>query len=248
MLAEERQRVILRVLEEKRAATVAVLCQETGASEATIRRDLNELNRQGKLNKVHGGAVLPVSEFESQEPDVLTKSTLYTEQKDRIARYAAAQVNDQDFVFIDAGTTTLRMAEYLEGSKATFVTTGIECARRLVEKGLLVYVAGGLLKPGTQALVGAAARESIGRYNFTKAFIGTNGISLGHGYTTPDIEEAFIKSLAIDHSYVSYVLADSSKFGKVSAVTIASLDKACILTDCLPDASYCKQTLVKEVD
>ena len=74
MLAEERQRVILRVLEEKRAATVAVLCQETGASEATIRRDLNELNRQGKLNKVHGGAVLPVSEFESQEPDVLTKS------------------------------------------------------------------------------------------------------------------------------------------------------------------------------
>ena len=79
----------------------------------------------------------------------------------------------------------------------------------LVEKGLLVYVAGGLLKPGTQALVGAAARESIGRYNFTKAFIGTNGISLGHGYTTPDIEEASIKSLAIDHSYVSYVLADS---------------------------------------
>ena len=56
-----------------------------------------------------------------------------------------------------------------------------QCARRLVEKGLLVYVAGGLLKPGTQALVGAAARESIGRYNFTKAFIGTNGISLGHG-------------------------------------------------------------------
>ena len=112
MLAEERQRVILRVLEEKRAATVAVLCQETGASEATIRRDLNELDRQGKLNKVHGGAVLPVSEFESQEPDVLTKSTLHTEQKDRIARYAAAQVNDQDFVFIDAGTTTLRMAEY----------------------------------------------------------------------------------------------------------------------------------------
>ena len=66
MLAEERQRVILRVLEEKRAATVAVLCRETGASEATIRRDLNELDRQGKLNKVHGGAVLPVSEFESQ--------------------------------------------------------------------------------------------------------------------------------------------------------------------------------------
>ena len=163
MLAEERQRVILRVLEEKRAATVAVLCQETGASEATIRRDLNELNRQGKLNKVHGGAVLPVSEFESQEPDVLTKSTLYTEQKDRIARYAAAQVNDQDFVFIDAGTTTLRMAEYLEGSKATFVTTGIECARRLVEKGLLVYVAEGNLCDKRRGLRPAAGGKGPAR-------------------------------------------------------------------------------------
>ena len=209
---------------------------------------MNELDRQIKLNKVHG-AVPQVSEFESQEPDVLTKSTLHTEQKDRIAHdMRQPRLTTRTLFFIDAGTTTLRMAEYLEGSKATFVTTGIECARRLVEKGLLVYVAGGLLKPGTQALVGAAARESIGRYNFTKAFIGTNGISLGHGYTTPDIEEASIKSLAIDHSYVSYVLADSSKFGKVSAVTIASLDKACILTDRLPDASYCKQTLVKEVD
>ena len=127
MLAEERQRVILRVLEEKRAATVAVLCRETGASEATIRRDLNELDRQGKLNKVHGGAVLPVSEFESQEPDVLTKSTLHTEQKDRIARYAAAQVNDQDFVFIDAGTTTLRMAPPASNVPAVWWKKGCWC-------------------------------------------------------------------------------------------------------------------------
>ena len=178
MLAEERIRKILTLLEEKKAVSVADLCQETGASEATIRRDLNELDRQGKLSKVHGGAVLPKDEFQSQEPDILTKSQLNVEQKQRIARYAAAQVNDDDFVFIDAGTTTLLMAEYLTNSKATFVTTGIECARRLVEKGLRVYVPGGLLKPGTQALVGAAARESIGRYNFTKSFIGTNGIAV----------------------------------------------------------------------
>ena len=157
MLAEERLRKILTLLEEKKAVSVTDLCQETGASEATIRRDLNELDRQGKLSKVHGGAVLPKDEFQSQEPDILTKSQLNVEQKQRIARYAAAQVNDDDFVFIDAGTTTLLMAEYLTNSKATFVTTGIECARRLVEKGLRVYVPGGLLKPGTQALVGAAA-------------------------------------------------------------------------------------------
>ena len=248
MLAEERLRKILSLLEEKKAVSVAALCQETGASEATIRRDLNELDRQGKLSKVHGGAVLPRDEFENQEPDILTKSRLFVEQKQRIARYAAAQVNDDDFVFIDAGTTTLLMAEYLQNSKATFVTTGIECARRLVEKGLRVYVPGGLLKPGTQALVGAAARESIGRYNCTKAFLGTNGIALRQGYTTPDMEEASIKSLAVERSYLSYVLADSSKFGKVAAVTICSLEKACILTDRLPDVMYLSKTIVKEVD
>ena len=246
MLAEERIRKILTLLEEKKAVSVTDLCQETGASEATIRRDLNELDRQGKLNKVHGGAVLPKDEFQSQEPDILTKSQLNVEQKQRIARYAAAQVNDDDFVFIDAGTTTLLMAEYLTNSKATFVTTGIECARRLVEKGLRVYVPGGLLKPGTQALGGAAARESIGRYNFTKSFIGTNGIAVRQGYTTPDMEEA---SMIDGCSPIqTYLLADSSKFGKVAAVTICPLRDACILTDRMPDEIYLSQTIIKEVD
>ena len=228
MLAEERLRTILEVLEVRKAVSVAQLCQQTGASEATIRRDLNELSRQGKINKVHGGAMLPEGE--------------------RIARYAAKQVCDDDFVFIDAGTTTLKMVDFLNGSKATFVTTGIECARRLAEKGLRVYVPGGLLKPSTQALVGASALESMSRYNFTKAFVGTNGISVRQGFTTPDTEEASVKSLAIERSYQSFILADSSKFGKVAAVTIASLDKACILTDMLPDKLYSRYTVIKEVD
>ena len=198
------------------------------------------MSRQGKINKVHGGAMLPEGEFESQEQDVHTKEGIQVEQKERIARYAAKQVCDDDFVFIDAGTTTLKMVDFLNGSKATFVTTGIECARRLAEKGLRVYVPGGLLKPSTQALVGASALESMSRYNFTKAFVGTNGISVRQGFTTP--------SLAIERSYQSFILADSSKFGKVAAVTIASLDKACILTDMLPDKLYSRYTVIKEVD
>ena len=126
MLAEERLRTILEILEVRKAVSVAQLCQQTGASEATIRRDLNELSRQGKINKVHGGAMLPEGEFESQEQDVHTKEGIQVEQKERIARYAAKQVCDDDFVFIDAGTTTLKMVDFLNGSKATFVTTGIE--------------------------------------------------------------------------------------------------------------------------
>ena len=74
MIAEERMQTILQRLEQRRTVSVASLCQATGASEATIRRDLSELDRQGKLCKVHGGATLPQNEFESQEPDVTVKA------------------------------------------------------------------------------------------------------------------------------------------------------------------------------
>ena len=192
--------------------------------------------------------MLPEEEFDGRESDVSTKSKLYVEEKRRIARYAAAQVKDEDFVFIDAGTTTLAMADFLEHSKATFVTNGIECAGRLAQKGLRVYLTGGLLKPVTQALVGAAALESLRKYHFTKAFIGTNGISVKQGFTTPDTEEAFIKSTAIERAYVNYVLADSGKFGKVSGVSICPLERAHILTDRVSDPTYFEKTVVIEVE
>ena len=250
MLAEERFAMILDLLAQKRSATVLELCDALDASESTIRRDLTQLDRQGLLKKVHGGATLVGRTVLADEPPMAAREEQSVEEKRLIARAAAAMITEKDFVFLDAGSTTLALAAALEGPalQAAYVTNGIAHARLLAQKSCHVCLPGGLLRPRTEAIIGAAAVTALQQFNFTKAFIGTNGISLGHGYTTPDIEEASIKSLAIDHSYVSYVLADSSKFGKVSAVTIASLDKACILTDRLPDASYCKQTLVKEVD
>ncbi len=248
MLAEERFAAILQLLNERRTATVAQFCEVTGASEATVRRDLAALDGQGRLVKVHGGATALEGVFESTEPDVGTKALLHVEQKDRIARYAARQIDDGDIVFLDAGTTTLRMVEYLGASGATFVTTGIDCARRLVEKGRRTFVIGGEIKPGTQAIVGAAALESLGRYNFTKAFLGTNGITVRQGFTTPDPEEALMKSKAAEQAYLTYVVADSSKFGRVSAAEICPLKKACIITDRLPDESYRAHAVIKEVD
>ena len=248
MLAEERFDRILSLLEQKHTVTVPELCDATGASVATIRRDLTILAEQKRLNKVHGGAVAVTASFESVERDVSTKSHLNVEEKERIARYAAGQIQNEDVVFIDAGTTTLRMVEYLAGSRASFVTTGIECARRMVQKGLRVYVIGGQLKAGTEAIVGAEALEAIRRYNFTKAFLGTNGITVQQGCTTPDAEEAAVKRAAAEQAYLTSVLADSSKFGKVSAVTVCPLSKACILTDRVPDDQYRQNGLIKEVD
>lgn len=161
-MAQQRFDRILAYVNRRRAASVAELCAATGASEATIRRDLTELAHLGHVRKVHGGAVALRPAFEAQEADVRTKAQLQVPQKDAIARRAAAQVTDGDLVFLDAGTTTLHMVEYLGASRATFVTNGVACARRLVEKGLRAYVLGGLLKPRTEAVVGGVALE-IGR-------------------------------------------------------------------------------------
>lgn len=156
-------------------------------------------------------------------------------------------MTDDDLVFLDAGTTTLHMVEYLGASRATFVTNGVACARRLVEKGLRAYVLGGLLKPRTEAVVGGVALEMMANYNFTKAFLGANGISIERGYTTPDTEEACIKEKAVQRAFTSYVLADATKFGKAAAITVCPLEKARIITDSLPDESYRRYTVIEEV-
>ena len=247
MLAEQRFEAILQELADNRAASVTRLCELTGASEATIRRDLTALARQGRLNKVHGGAVLASGTFQGEEPDVSTKTLLHRDEKDRIAHYAAGLINDDDVVYLDAGTTTVRMVEYLKGSGATFITTGIACAQRLMELDLRGYVLGGFLKPGTWAVVGTGALEELGKYNFTKAFLGINGITVRQGFTTPDPEEAAIKAKAAEQSYLTFVVADSSKFELVSAVTVLPLEKATIITEHLPDPSYLEHTVIKEV-
>ncbi len=249
MLAEKRFAVILEVLAKRRAATVTELAQRLDTSESTVRRDLMILAEQGKLNKVHGGATAVDAMFESTEPTMSAKEQLNLDQKDMIARYAAAQVQPDDVIFLDAGSTTLRMLEYLEPSDGLLiVTNGILHAQRLVNKGFKACILGGMLKTGTEAIVGSGAVQALRHYNFTKAFIGINGITVSQGCTTPDVEEAELKATALRQAYIKYVLADSSKFGRVSAVTVAPINQACIVTDRLPDKSYRKHAVIKEVE
>lgn len=247
MLAEQRAERILKELAQRRAATVTDFCRVTGASEATIRRDLTALAKQGKLSKVHGGAMLMGGEFHGEELDMETKRGLYTEEKDRAARYAAGLIGDDDVVFLDAGTTVLRVAEHLRPSKALFLTNSIECAHRLMERSFRTCVLGGTLKAGTMALVGAETLEALRRYNFTKAFLGCNGVTIAQGFTTPDPEEAAVKLLAANRAQSVYVLADSSKFGQVTAAVIFPIETACIITDHLPDRRYRDYTDIREV-
>lgn len=247
MLAEQRMEQILLELEKEQAVSVAHLCKVTGVSEATIRRDLTELAQRGKLNKVHGGALLVREAFHGEELDMEIKRQLHTPEKRRIARYAAGLIQNSDVVFLDAGSTVMHMVEYIQAPRATFVTNSVECAQRLPRRGLKTYLLGGLLKPGTLSIVGGGALEDLKRYNFTKAFLGVNGIAVSQGFTTPDPEEAMVKALAAERAQEAYVLADSSKFGTVTAAAMFPLPSAAIITDRLRDQRYAEYTAVKEV-
>ncbi|MCQ4638260.1 DeoR/GlpR family DNA-binding transcription regulator [Anaerovorax odorimutans] len=248
MLQDERHEKILKQLKTQHAVKVTSLAKELGISESTIRRDINELHQMGKLKRVFGGAVSISGDMASGETDVAVRSQINIQEKEQIARYAATMINDNDFIFIDAGTTTERMIEYLEKKNVTYVTNGIVHAKKLIQRGFNAYMIGGLLRPSTEAAIGTAAIDSIRKYNFTKCFMGTNGVDIERGFTTPDIGEAAIKTEAMKQSYISFVLADHAKFGLISSVTFAGLDDACIITDRTPEQQYCQHTVIKEVE
>ena len=250
MLAEERVALILKFISENRTATVQQLCEALDASESTIRRDLNELDRQGKVNKVHGGATLPDSQFLADEPTMAAKETLAVAEKQAIARAAAALIRKEDVVFLDAGSTTLALARAVSGPalEAAYVTNGVAHARLLAQKGCKVCLPGGLLRPQTEAIIGAAALQSLQQYNFTKAFLGANGVALEAGFTTPDPEEAAVKACAARRAREVWFLADDTKFGSIYPAVIAGLQDGSILTNRCPDPRYRQQTLVKEAE
>lgn len=247
MLQTERHEKILAKLRKHNTVKVAALAQELGTSESTIRRDITELDREGKLKKVFGGAVAVNRDITYGETDVLQRTTINVEEKEIIAKYAAGLIQENDFVYIDAGTTTEKMIDYLDKKSVTYVTNGITHAKKLVQRGFNTHIVGGQLKPSTEAIIGTEAVEAVCRYNFTKCFMGTNGVDIEKGFTTPDIGEAAIKTAVIKRSYVAYVLADHNKFGLISPVTFANLDEACIITNNLDNEHYNRYTIVKGV-
>lgn len=247
MLTQERYQTILQILSEKNSVTVQELTKLLDTSESTIRRDLTTLDEMGKLNKVFGGATSIHQLSGVYEEDVESRETVMTEEKKAIAIYCANLINDTDFVFIDAGTTTDLLADYITNKKATYVTNGITHAKKLIRKGLTTYTIGGRIKPATEAIVGTEGLRSLKNFNFTKSFMGANGIDLKAGFTTPDMDEGLIKEEVVKRSYMSFILADSTKFRKVYPITFATLKDCCIVTDKLPYSEFSENTIVKEV-
>ncbi|GET74658.1 DeoR/GlpR family DNA-binding transcription regulator [Streptococcus dysgalactiae] len=204
------------------------LMQLLDSSESTVRRDLGELEQEGRLHRVHGGAELFHSlqeELSNQE-----KSVKNSQIKQVLAQKASRFVYDNDVIFIDAGTTTEFLLPFLQGKNVTVVTNSIHHATRLVDLSIKTIIIGGYVKQTTDASIGSVALEQIRQMNFDKAFLGMNGVDEAY-LTTPDMEEAVIKKAVIANAKVSYILVDGTKIGQVSFVKVAAIDQVTIITE-----------------
>lgn len=231
MLTIKRHETILNLLKLHDAVSLQLLMDATTGSESTIRRDLSTLEKEGKLIRVHGGA----KRITEKHKDIAfsVKSNTKVEEKNEIAKIAALQINDNDCIYLDAGSSTLAMIPHLNKQSLTVVTNGATHVPQLVDKGIEVYVVGGFIKQDTYAAIGVQAIESLSKYRFDKAFMGANGIHLTHGLTTPDIEEAYVKQAAVKLAAKSYFLLDDSKFDEYTFAKICDLekDKTIIITN-----------------
>ena len=162
-----------------------------------------------------------------------------------IARYAAGLITAGDFVYIDAGTTTDLMIDYITDKNAVFVTNAVTHAKKLAGRGFTVYILGGEFKAVTEAIVGEEAVASLEKYNFTKGFWGTNGITRERGFSTPEVKEAMVKQKSMQNCKQRYVLADTSKFNQISSVTFAPFESAQIITTGLGQTAFkkCKNVI-----
>ncbi|MBZ4683700.1 MAG: DeoR family transcriptional regulator, fructose operon transcriptional repressor [Fusobacteriaceae bacterium] len=243
MLINERYDLIINYLKEKETATVKELTEVTNSSEATIRRDLIELEKKALLKRVHGGATIIDDNIELS---MASKTSINKEEKEIIAKFAASLVNDGEYIFLDAGSTTFQIIKYLAKKNIKVVTNGIDHILELAKYNITSYVIGGQIKETTRALIGIEAYEQLLKHNFSRAFLGVNSLSYERGYSTPDTEEALIKKTVINLSKKSYVLADSSKFGKDTFCKFGELKDAIIITDKLMDKRIEEKTIVKE--
>lgn len=247
MLTEERHNIILDLLREKGVIKMIDLIEATNTSESTIRRDLTYLESINALKRIHGGATLPKGRL--LEASYSEKEVQRVDEKKSIAKYAASLIEDGDSVYLDAGTSTYEMIQYIDKNNIVVVTNGLKHINSLIEKNINAYILGGRIKNTTRAVIGSDALKSLEKFRFDKCFLGINGIHIECGFTTPDSEEAMLKENAIKHSRQSFVLADESKFGEVSFVKVADLKYAVIITNSEVEhyKEYSQKTKVKVV-
>ena len=215
MTTHERRQSLMHILRNRPGLRVPELAQALDVSEGTVRNDLNALEEEGRLRRVHGGAVLNQRD-QFQNNSFVRRFQQNAAAKLAIAREAALLVNDGDSILLDASTTVYYLARaLLHRHHLRVVTNGFEVARELAENpSNNVILIGGVVNNNSSSVTGLLSERIIEELHIEKAFLSCSGFSLERGMTEILLAEAQIKRKAIESSQQLFALVDSSKFGK----------------------------------
>lgn len=236
-MLNKRQTKILELLGHSDEISVSELAKKLKVSSVTIRHDLNLLENEGLLKRIHGGAVLKDAD------NIDNRLGINYDKKLRIARKVATLVNDGETILIESGSTNSLLARELINKNVTIITTNIYIARQFrKEKEADVIILGGLYQHESESLVGKITKNCIDQIHFDKAFIGIDGYTPETGFTLRDLFRAEISAYIIRKSQEVFIVSDSSKFGKTGLTNICSAcDIQHIATDDELDKSYIKE-------
>lgn len=240
MTSEQRKKEILKYVSKADFRSLKDIAEHFQISINTARHDVNELSSQNLLQKFYGGVKVIEKKQSSKYTARMNKNR---EEKLRIAKFAAQLVQDNDILFIDAGTTTSGIIDYLNKDfHLTFVTNNIHVMSRVVDvENWDMIVVGSRLKHSSHSLINVHDWDYLHTLNLNKAFIATTGLTIHSGATNPDHGDAMIKSTMIKQSQYSFLLLDSTKFDQTSLSTFAKMtDFARIITDKAVPKSYCE--------
>jgi DeoR/GlpR family transcriptional regulator of sugar metabolism len=225
MIQAERHKIIVDLLAEHDFVSVTDLCQDLCVSEMTIRRDLAELEKQGLLQRTHGGATVTESAF--FQISFNAKLTQFVEEKERIGQTAAEMVRNGDVVILDSGSTTTQVAKYLKDKRITVITNTLNIASELLDcPQIEIHVAGGLLKRLPINLVGPQTVDFFKEVRADILFLGVDGVDIKGGFTVPYVMETPTKRAMISCAGQTIVVADHSKLGRSTLSTIIPLNQA----------------------
>jgi DeoR/GlpR family transcriptional regulator of sugar metabolism len=218
-MLNQRQNKILKILGENERTSVNSLSEQLKVSSVTIRQDLNVLEAEGLLNRVHGGAVLKNAD------DLESRLGINYEQKLRIARKVALQMNEGDTILIESGSVNALLArELAQFRKLTIITTNVYIARQFRSNPMAnIILLGGLYQQESETLVGQITRTCIDQLSIDKAFIGIDGYISGHGFMVRDLLRAEISRHIIRKARDVYVVTDSTKFGRTGLTSVCQL-------------------------
>jgi len=222
MSANERKSQIVQILEMKGKIDITELAEELSVTPMTIRRDLDSLEKQKKLIRTHGGAVLP--QMLIQEQSFESKRNKAVDKKRMIALQAMTLIEENMTIMLDSGTTNFEIAKLLKHKKhLTVVANDITIAAELMKSQHEIIVLGGRLQNGVGALYGPLAEHTLSELHVDAFFLGANAVHPVYGVTTPSLEKAALKKAMLNAANNVYLVVDSTKFDQKSFSKVCDL-------------------------